>query len=62
MDTVGRTMPYSAEAEQSVLGGILIDSNCISAVSEIIKEEDFYLNITKLYFLLCRCCLTQISP
>ncbi len=50
MDTVGRTMPYSAEAEQSVLGGILIDSNCISAVSEIIKEEDFYFEHNKTIF------------
>ena len=36
---VGKTMPYSVEAEQSVLGGILIDSNSMSAVSEIIKGK-----------------------
>lgn len=35
-------MPYSVEAEQSVLGGILIDHNCITAVSERIGEDDFY--------------------
>lgn len=42
MDLTGRAMPYSVEAEQSVLGGILIDHNCISAVSELIGEDDFY--------------------
>lgn len=50
MDSVGKTMPYSAEAEQSVLGGILIDSNCISAVSEIIKESDFYFENNQTIF------------
>ncbi len=42
MDSVGKTMPYSVEAEQSVLGGVLIDSNSIAVVSEIVKESDFY--------------------
>ena len=42
MDSVGKTMPYSVEAEQSVLGGILIDSNSIAVVSEKVKESDFY--------------------
>lgn len=42
MDLAGRAVPYSVEAEQSVLGGILIDHNCISAVSELIGEDDFY--------------------
>lgn len=42
MDEVTRTMPYSVEAEQSVLGSILIDKDCIALVSEIIAEDDFY--------------------
>lgn len=50
MDSMGKTMPYSAEAEQSVLGGILIDSNCISAVSEILKEDNFYFEHNKTIF------------
>ena len=39
MDLAGRTMPYSVEAEQSVLGGVLIDHNCMAAVSELIGED-----------------------
>lgn len=50
MDLAGRTMPYSIEAEQSVLGGILIDSNCMAAVSEIIGEDDFYFEHNKAIF------------
>ncbi|MBC2872032.1 replicative DNA helicase [Bittarella massiliensis] len=35
-------MPYNLEAEQSVLGGILIDPNCLSTVLERLKPEHFY--------------------
>lgn len=44
MDEVTRTMPYSVEAEQSVLGSILIDKDCIAQVSEMIGEDDFYFD------------------
>ena len=39
----GLGLPYSLEAEQSVLGAILIDSQCITEVVGIVKPEDFYL-------------------
>lgn len=38
-----RQMPQSLEAEQSVLGSILIDSRCVADVIGIVKPEDFYL-------------------
>lgn len=50
MEGVGRTIPYSIEAEQAVIGGILIDSNSVAAVSEIIKEQDFYFEHNKNIF------------
>lgn len=37
-----RTMPNSVEAEQAVLGSILIDSRCIPEVIEQLAPEDFY--------------------
>ena len=37
-----RRVPFSLEAEQSVLGSILIDPNCITSVAEIITADDFY--------------------
>lgn len=50
MDLAGRQVPYSAEAEQSVLGSILIDKNCIADASEQLKGEDFYFEHNKLIF------------
>ena len=40
---LSRQMPQSLEAEQSVLGSILIDSRCVADVVGILKPEDFYL-------------------
>lgn len=37
-----RQMPYHLEAEQSVLGAVLIDSGCLSTVLEYIRPESFY--------------------
>lgn len=36
-------MPYSLEAEQAVLGSILLDPSCITQVQIIVKPEYFYL-------------------
>ena len=38
-----RQMPHSVEAEQSVLGSMLIDARCVPEVIEALKSEDFYL-------------------
>ena len=38
-----RQMPQSLEAEQSVLGSILIDSRCVPDVIGVLRPEDFYL-------------------
>ena len=38
-----RQMPHSLEAEQSVLGSILIDSRCVPEVIGVVRPEDFYL-------------------
>lgn len=36
-------LPHSTEAEQSVLGAMLIDESCIPLVIERLRPEDFYL-------------------
>ena len=41
-DLLGRQMPHSIEAEQSVLGAILIDSRCTADVIGAVRAEDFY--------------------
>lgn len=38
-----REMPRSNDAEQSVLGSILIDPACLPAVQRILSPQDFYL-------------------
>lgn len=38
-----RKLPFSLEAEQSVLGSILIDPECFNDVVNIITSEDFYM-------------------
>ena len=35
--------PYSIDAEQAVLGAIIIDPECLNLVATQIKEEYFYL-------------------
>ena len=37
-----RVLPHSIEAEQSVIGSMLIDREAITAATEIVSEEDFY--------------------
>ncbi|MBR3076951.1 MAG: replicative DNA helicase [Oscillospiraceae bacterium] len=42
-DLLNKQLPQSLEAEQSVLGSMLIDSRCVGDVVGILKPEDFYL-------------------
>ncbi len=42
-ELVGRQQPQSLEAEQAVLGSILIDSTCVADVIGVVHPEDFYL-------------------
>ena len=39
----GQVLPFSLEAEQSVLGAVLIDPPCISQVAVLLKPDHFYL-------------------
>jgi replicative DNA helicase len=42
MQSIGKIPPHSIEAEQSVLGAMLLDREAIITASEYIKPEDFY--------------------
>ncbi len=39
----GKVPPHSIEAEQSVLGSILLDQNLLPDIAGRLKSEDFYL-------------------
>src|SRR3989344_3202901 len=45
-----KTVPHNDEAEQSVLGAILIDKDAILAVAETLKPENFYNDINGIIF------------
>ena len=42
-----RQMPHSLEAEQAVLGSILIDSRCTAQVIAALKPDDFYTELNR---------------
>ena len=42
-ELLSRQMPHSTEAEQAVLGSMLIDARCVPEVVDKLKPEDFYL-------------------
>ncbi len=42
-ELLSRQAPHSLEAEQAVLGSILIDSKCLIDIVGIVRPEDFYL-------------------
>ncbi len=44
MKDTEKNMPFALEAEQSVLGSILIDPEAFTDITEIISAEDFYLS------------------
>ncbi|MCR5431153.1 MAG: replicative DNA helicase [Lachnospiraceae bacterium] len=47
---IKRTVPHSSEAEKAVIGAMLIDSNCVREVGDILHAEDFYDSVLGMYF------------
>ncbi|MCB2290655.1 replicative DNA helicase [Clostridium sp. CS001] len=50
METPLRSLPYNLEAEQSVIGSMLIDKTAISRAVEVLKSDDFYRDSHKVIF------------
>ena len=42
-ELLSRAMPHSPEAEQAVLGSMLIDADCVKDVMGKLQPQDFYL-------------------
>ncbi len=42
-ELLSRAMPHDAQAEQAVLGAMLIDADCVKDVMDQLRAEDFYL-------------------
>ena len=49
-ELLSRQPPQSLEAEQAVLGSILIDSRCVADIVGIVSPEDFYLKQNRQIF------------
>ena len=47
---IKRVMPHSIEAEQSVVGAMLMDKDAVIASIEALKEDDFYRDDNKLIY------------
>lgn len=45
-----RTPPQSVEAEQSVLGGLLLDNSAFDKIADVVSESDFYRHDHKIIF------------
>ena len=45
MDSLQRVLPHSNDAEQAVLGSILIANDCFDDVAQIISADDFYQEV-----------------
>ena len=54
--------PYSMEAEQSVLGAILLEPECIAQVLEYLSPESFYRQQHKELFAIMLAMFTSAQP
>lgn len=49
-DILNRQTPHSVEAEQAVIGSMLIDETCVPRAIESLRPEDFYVQLNKKIF------------
>lgn len=49
-DSLGQIPPHSKEAEQSVLGSLLIDKDAIITIADIVRPDDFYYETHRIVF------------
>ncbi|MFA6428147.1 MAG: replicative DNA helicase [Candidatus Buchananbacteria bacterium] len=49
-ELLAKTPPHNLEAEQAVLGGLLIDKDAIIKVADVVRAEDFYRDAHRLIF------------
>jgi len=49
-ENIGKMPPQNLEAEQSVLGSLLIDKDAITKIADIVRPDDFYKDIHGILF------------
>ena len=50
METVGKVPPHDIQAEQAVLGSMLLDKDAVIDAIEVLREESFYREDNKMIF------------
>ncbi|SMC26701.1 replicative DNA helicase [Clostridium acidisoli DSM 12555] len=50
MDAPLRSLPQNIEAEQSVIGSMILDKNSIAAATEVLRSDDFYRENHKIIY------------
>ena len=61
LDTL-RVPPHSIEAEQSILGGLLLDNNAWDRIGDQVSESDFYRDEHRRIFRQIRNLLEKAKP
>ena len=46
-ELLGRQMPHSPQAEQAVIGSMLIDSRCVPEVVGKLRGDDFFIKLNR---------------
>ena len=62
LESVGINLPYNMQAEQSVLGAVLLKPETLTDLVEIIRPEMFYTRQNARSTLRCCACSQQIRP
>lgn len=47
---IGRVPPHDVQAEQAVLGSMLLDKDSVIDAIEVLKEDDFYREDNKMIY------------
>ena len=48
--TISQPLPHSVEAEQAVLGGLMLKNEAFESISDVLVEKDFYNKDHQLIF------------
>ncbi len=57
-----KTLPHNKEAEQSVIGAMLVNRDCVVTAFEKLSEDDFYIEANKKIFVAMRELFNRNSP
>ncbi len=57
-----KVMPHNKEAEQSILGAMLIDAECLTLVFEALTDKDFYIEANRLIFNAMQALFNRVEP